>query len=111
MKLIQSVLLSLVMLLISNVAFSEKMLIPPHFQAPECKYSYDDAAQPRTMTHVIMAMKPICLKKGGLHILHRVLFVGASNEPNNLMLTCVGDNPNLIIFNCLFGTSYTDLLP
>lgn len=109
MKVFQTTVLLLSIFLVGDPAFAEKMLVPPSSQAPECKYSYDYAAQPKTANNVKSAMTQICTQRGGMHVLHKVLVAGESNEPTGVVLTCVGDNPNLVIFNCLFATSYGDL--
>ncbi len=91
--------------------FAEKMLAPPVARArPECHHSYENAPQPKTANHILASMTPICLNKGGLRIIHRILFFGYSTEFSGLMLTCIGETPNYIIFNCLFPTSYEYLL-
>ncbi|MCL9684427.1 hypothetical protein [Legionella maioricensis] len=85
------------------------MLAPPTSQAPECNYSYNNAAQPKTAEDILAAMQPICTERGGLRVLNKLFTSGNSKEPINLILTCIGDNPNQVIFHCLFSTSYENL--
>ncbi len=49
------------------------MLVPPSSQAPECNYSYNNAAQPKTANDVLSAMMPICTQRGGLRVMHKDL--------------------------------------
>ncbi|KGP62853.1 hypothetical protein EP47_14335 [Legionella norrlandica] len=109
MKIIQSVFVSLLLLILANQAFSEKMLVPDNSETPECKYSYDNALQPKTDENVLSAMTQICIERGGMHVLHKILTSESSDEPTGVIFTCIGENPNLVIFNCMFSTSYGDL--
>lgn len=85
-------------LLITTQIFAERMLAPPISQAPECNYSYSNAAQPKTAENILSAMQPICTERGGLRVLNKLFTSGNSKEPVNLILTCIGDNPNQVIF-------------
>jgi hypothetical protein len=80
MKAFQITFLLLAIFLVGAPAFAEKSLDPPSSQAPECKYIYDYAAQPKTANNVIAAMNQICTQRGGMHVLHKVLVTGVSTE-------------------------------
>ena len=108
MMIIQHIFVSL-LLIITTQSFAEKMLVPPNSQAPECNYSYNDAAQPKTADNVLSAMRPICIKRGGLRVMHKILTSESSNEPTGIILNCIGDNPNMLLFHCSFSTSYENL--
>ncbi|VEB39321.1 Uncharacterised protein [Legionella sainthelensi] len=92
----------------SSKVFAEKMLAPPHpASAPECYESYNQAAQPKTAASVLSSMNAVCQDRGGLRVLHQV--IGDSKQPSSVLLSCIGENPNIRIFSCQFSTSYDDL--
>jgi len=93
-------------LLISSQSFAEKILAPP-LSGPECHESYEGAAQPKSANAVLISMQPICERRGGLHVLHKIL--GNSKQPETVILSCVGDDPTKIIFTCNFSISSYDL--
>lgn len=108
MKLIQNLII-LCFGLITAQVYAEKMLLPPNGQSPECNQSYEQASQPKGAENVLAATTAICLHRGGFRVLHKVLSPNNPKEPTGLILTCIGDNPNAIIFNCQFPFSYEDL--
>lgn len=80
------------------------MLAPPHFDsAPECFESYNQAAQPKTADAILSSMNTVCQGRAGLRVLHKI--IGDPHYPTNVIFSCIGENPNKRIFNCLFSTS------
>lgn len=89
-----------------NLSFAAKMLGSPQ-GGPECHESYEAAAQPKSAGAVLSAMQPVCERRGGLHVLHKIF--GDDKEPQGITLICVGNTPDNIIFSCYFPVSYFDL--
>lgn len=97
-------------LLLSFEAKAEKILLPPHAQPPECREIYEETEIPKTMDNLLAPMHFLCYQKEGLHVLHRVLPYGEEiDEPSGLLLTCIGENPEVVLFSCFYSTTYEDL--
>ena len=98
------------LLLIAPTSFAIKPLVPPNNEASiECIQAYDKARQPKMIVDVRDAMQPICLQKGGFRVLHKMITLQNVNNPSGLMLTCIGNNPDDVLFSCQYPLSTQDL--
>lgn len=105
---------------VSQDIFAEKMLVPPNTSTPECFHSYEEANQPKRANDVMAAMVIICKERGGKRVLHKLLdFAGEehtslehdeeTNDFAGLILTCIGEHANEVLFSCMFPTAYENL--
>ena len=98
--------LSLILLMFGMTqAYAVNLLSYPVDQQPECNQSFELASKPETLDRVQVAMRQICLRKGGTKVEYLEKVLGDSNEPFNVLLSCIGENPTeYTVFTCEYSS-------
>lgn len=86
----------------STQSFAAKKILTlgPPPRGLECQEIYETAAQPKSTKEIFATTQSICARKGGLNVLSESY--GDPKEPQGVILSCVGDTPNRVIFACYF---------
>jgi hypothetical protein len=86
----------------ANSSFAEKILIlaPPTSGGLNCHNIYDDAALPKSTISVVASSEYLCANKGGLRVIHGIY--GDEKQPQGVLLSCVGDSSERVLFACYF---------
>src|SRR5579872_864561 len=87
---------------------AEKILVAPKGEQPECMQSFENAATPKTVSSVDLAMRIVCKQRGGHRVMHKVIDTGSS-ELSSIILSCIDEDPDSSVFACTFSASYEDL--
>ncbi|KTD27171.1 MULTISPECIES: hypothetical protein [Legionella] len=102
MKLINAFIMALVCFFGSTQSFAAKKILTlgPPPRGLECQEIYEIASPPKSTQEIFNSTQSICTQKGGLNVLSETY--GDLRQPQGVILSCVGDTPNRVVFACYF---------